>query len=129
MGTISSSTQQLEQQFANLVRSYRKKHIGKGPEKIKVTFQNNWAIAYMSGSLSPVEHFMIQNENGKNMIWQARTQMIKELYNQIRPTEMEELVNAKFEKLFTDINVDDDEVISIFVFDQAIDQQQEVNRI
>ena len=83
----------------------------------------------MSGSLSPVEHFMIQNENGKNMIWQARTQMIKELYNQIRPTEMEELVNAKFEKLFTDINVDDDEVISIFVFDQAIDQQQEVNRI
>lgn len=129
MGTIPSSTQQLEQQFANLVRSYRKKHIGKGPEKIKVTFQNNWAIAYMSGSLSPVEHFMIQNENGKNMIWQARTQMIKELYNQIRPTEMEELVNAKFEKLFTDINVDDDEVISIFVFDQAIDQQQEVNRI
>lgn len=72
---------------------------------------------------------MIQNENGKNMIWQARTQMIKELYNQIRPIEMEELVGAKFEKLFTDINVDDDEVISIFVFDQPIGQKQEVNLI
>jgi uncharacterized protein YbcI len=108
-----------------LVRSYRKKHVGKGPEKIKVTFHNNWAIASMSGSLSPVEQFIVQNENGKNMIWQARTQMIKELYDQIRPTEMEELVGAKFEKLFTDINVENDEVMSIFVFDQPIDQKQQ----
>lgn len=76
----------------------------------------------MSGSLSPVEHFIIQNENGRDMIRQARTQMIKELYNQIRPTDMEELVGARFEKLFTDIHVDDDEVISIFVFDKPIDQ-------
>ncbi|MGI2326771.1 DUF2294 domain-containing protein [Planococcus sp. YIM B11945] len=125
MGAIPSSTQLVEQQFANLVRSYRKKHVGKGPEKIKVTFHNNWAIASMSGSLSTVEQFIIQNEDGKNMIWQARTQMIKELYNQIRPTEMEELVGAKFEKLFTDINVENDEVMSIFVFDRPIDFPRE----
>lgn len=120
-----SSTQSVEQQFANLVRSYRKKNVGKGPEKIKVTFHNNWAIASMSGSLSTVEHFILQNENGKNMIWQARTQMIKELYNQIRPIEMEELVGAKFERLFTDIDVDHDEVISIFVFDRPLDHLSE----
>nr|WP_110925700.1 DUF2294 domain-containing protein [Planococcus massiliensis] len=126
---MTLSIQQREQQFANLVRAYRKKHVGKGPEKIKVTFQNNWAIAHMSGSLSPVEHFMIQNENGRDMIRQARTQMIKELYNQIPPTDMEELVGAKFEKLFTDIHVEDDEVISIFVFDQPIDEQLKTNCI
>jgi len=130
VGIISpSKQQQTELQFANLVRSYRKKHIGKGPEKIKVTFQKNWAIAYMSGSLSAVEHFILQNENGQNMIWQARTQMIKELYNHIRPVEMEELVGAKFERLFTDINVENDEVISVFVFDRPIGQEQEMNTI
>lgn len=63
------------------------------------------------------------------MIWQARTQMIKELYNHIRPVEMEELVGAKFERLFTDINVENDEVISVFVFDRPIGQEQEMNTI
>ncbi|MYL43532.1 DUF2294 family protein [Virgibacillus massiliensis] len=116
-----TATQQIEQQFANLVRSYRKKYVGKGPEKIKVMFQGNWAIAHMSGSLSNIEHFFMQNEDGLNMVRQARTQMIKELYDHIQPTEMEELVGAKFEKLFTDIHVESDEVISIFVFDQQID--------
>lgn len=41
--------QKKEQAFANLVRSYRKKHVGKGPEKVEVTFKGSWAIAYMTG--------------------------------------------------------------------------------
>ncbi|WP_254901217.1 DUF2294 domain-containing protein [Tuberibacillus sp. Marseille-P3662] len=127
MSSITSPIYQTEQNFANLVRTYRKKHVGKGPEKIKVTFHSNWAIAYMSGSLSPVERFITRHKSGEDMVWQARTQMIKELYDQNPPTEMEELVGAKFEKLFTDIHMEDDEVISIFVFDRPIDQQAELH--
>lgn len=110
-----------EQQFANLVRSYRKNHIGKGPEKIKITFSGNWAIAHMSGNLSPVERFISSTEQGRMMIWQARTHMIKELYNETPPKDMEELVGAKFIQLFTDINVEKDETVSVFVFDRPID--------
>ncbi|QDI92998.1 DUF2294 domain-containing protein [Salicibibacter halophilus] len=111
-----------EQQFANMVRSYRKEHIGKGPEHIKVSFHGKWAIAHMSGNLSPVEQFITRTEKGRTMIWQARTQMIKELYNQERPADMEELVGANFVKLFADIHVENDEAISIFVFDEPIDK-------
>lgn len=118
-----------EQQFANLVRSYRKNHIGKGPEKIKITFSGNWAIAHMSGNLSPVERFIASTEQGRMMVWQARTHMIKELYSQRPPKEMEELVGAKFVQLFTDINVEKDETVSVFVFDQPIDDSDTMHVI
>ncbi|MFC3746449.1 DUF2294 domain-containing protein [Paenibacillus sp. GCM10012306] len=119
---MSTNIHQIEQQFANLVRAYRKQHIGKGPEKIKVSFSGTWAIAHMIGSLSPVEKFIAQTEEGHTMIWQARTQMIKQLYKKIRPSGLEELVGAKLLKLYADINVEEDEAISIFVFDKPIDK-------
>lgn len=75
----------------------------------------------MAGSLSPVERFIARTDQGRMMIWQARTHMIKELYQQTRPVDMEALVGANFVKLFTDIDVDQDEVVSVFVFDRPID--------
>jgi|SRR5690625_4976581 len=119
---MTKTVRQTEQQFANLVRSYRKQHIGKGPEQIEVSFNGSWAIAHMNGSLSPVEKFIAQTEKGHTMIWQARTQMVKELYSKVRPTDIEELVGATFLTLFTDINVEKDEAISIFIFDRSIDK-------
>lgn len=47
-----------EQQFSNLIRSYRKQHVGKGPEKVQVSFKGNWAIAYMTGALSKLNSFI-----------------------------------------------------------------------
>ena len=93
-----------EQAFANLVRAYRKEHVGKGPEKINVDFKDNWAIAFMTGALS-----------------KARTQEVKRLYDEVNPDEMEELVGGKFVKLFTDVDLAADEVVSIFVFDKSIE--------
>lgn len=118
---MTKTIPQLEQQFANLVRAYRKQHIGKGPEQVKVTFKDCWAIVHMKGSLSPVEKFIAETEEGHMMIWQARTQMIKDLYKKVRPIDLEDLVGATFVTLFADINVEEDEAISIFVFDKPID--------
>jgi len=109
------------QQFANLVRSYRKSYIGKGPEQVKVFFKDNWAICHMTGSLSKVENFYLRNKDFQSMLKYGRTEEIKELYKQKPPVEMEELVGANFVKLFTDVNLEDDEVVSIFVFDKSIE--------
>lgn len=108
------------QQFANLVRSYRKSYIGKG-EQVKVFFKDNWAICHMTGSLSKVENFYLRNKDFQSMLKYGRTEEIKELYKQKPPVEMEELVGANFVKLFTDVNLEDDEVVSIFVFDKSIE--------
>lgn len=110
-----------EQTFANLVRSYRKNHVGKGPEKIDVSFVGSWAIAFMTGALSKVEHFYLKDERNEEMLRYARTEEIKRLYDEQPPKEMEELVGAKFVKLFTDVDLADDEVVSIFVFDKSIE--------
>lgn len=109
------------QQFANLVRSYRKSYIGKGPEQVKVFFKDNWAICHMTGSLSKVENFYLRNKDFQSMLKYGRTEEIKELYKQKPPVEMEELVGANFVKLFTDVNLEDDEVVSIFIFDKSIE--------
>lgn len=50
------------QQFANLVRAYRKSYIGKGPENIKVFFKDNWAICHMTGSLSILSKFLFAKQ-------------------------------------------------------------------
>ncbi|MGK9289522.1 DUF2294 domain-containing protein [Staphylococcus warneri] len=110
-----------EQAFANLVRAYRKQHIGKGPEKIDVSFHGKWAIAFMTGALSKVENFYLRDERNEDMLRHARTFEIKRLYDEINPDEMEELVGAQFVKLFTDVDLVADEVVSIFVFDKSIE--------
>ena len=114
-------TNKKEQQFSNLIRSYRKQHVGKGPERIQVFFKGNWAIAHMSGALSKVEMFYLNDQRNEAMLHYTRTEKIKQLYSDINLEEMENLVEAKFVKLFTDIDLTDDEVISIFVFDKSIE--------
>lgn len=119
VNTIDTHTK--EQQFSNLVRSYRKEYVGKGPNSIRVSFKDNWAIAHMTGVLSKVESFYLNDKRNESMLHYTRTEKIKQMYKEIDVNEMESVVGAKFVKLFTDIDLNDDEVISIFVFDKSIE--------
>lgn len=110
-----------EAEFSNLVRSFRKRHMGKGPSKIVTTFCKNWALCEMEGNLSPVEKFIASAEEGKQMLRAARTEMVKDMYRKNRPVEMEELLGANFVELFVDIDIERDFGMSIFVFDQNLE--------
>jgi uncharacterized protein YbcI len=112
-----------EAEFSNLVRSFRKRHMGKGPSKIITTFCKNWAISEMEGNLSPVEKFIVSVEEGKQMVRAARTEMVKEMYRKNRPVQMEEFLGANLVDLFVDIDIDRDFGMSIFVFDQNLEEK------
>jgi uncharacterized protein YbcI len=112
-----------EAEFSNLVRSFRKKHMGKGPSKITTTFCKNWAICEMEGNLSPVERFIASADDGKQMLRAARTEMVKEMYRKNPPLEMEEFLGCKYVDLFVDIDIDRDFGMSIFVFDENIQEK------
>jgi uncharacterized protein YbcI len=112
-----------EAEFSNIVRSFRKKHMGKGPSKITTTFCKNWAICELEGNLSPVEKFIASADEGKHMLKSARTEMVKQMYKKIPPIEMEEFLGCKFVDLFVDIDIDRDFGMSIFVFDQDIEEK------
>lgn len=114
-----------EAEFSNLVRAFRKKHMGKGPSKITTTFCKNWAICEMEGNLSPVEKFIASADEGKQTVRAARTQMVKEMYKKNRPVEMEQLLQANFIDLFVDIDIDRDFGMSVFVFDKNIQEPSE----
>lgn len=112
-----------EAEFSNLVRTFRKKHMGKGPSKITTTFCKNWAICEMEGNLSPVERFIAGANEGKQVLRNARTEMVKEMYKKNPPVEMEDYLGCKLIDLFVDIDIDRDFGMSIFVFDENIEQK------
>jgi uncharacterized protein YbcI len=112
-----------EAEFSNLVRSIRKRYMGKGPSQVRTTFCKNWAICELEGNLSPVEKFIATAEDGRQMLRAARTEMVKEIYRKHRPTEIEELLGATFIELFVDIDIEKDLGMSIFVFDQNIEDK------
>ncbi|EJL44245.1 hypothetical protein BAG01nite_28490 [Brevibacillus agri] len=112
-----------EAEFSNLVRAFRKRHMGKGPSKISTTFCKNWAICEMEGNLSPVEKFIATSEDGKQTLRAARTEMVKEMYRKHQPVDMEAFLGAKLVDLFVDIDIERDFGMSIFVFDQDIEKK------
>ncbi|MDQ0227456.1 DUF2294 domain-containing protein [Metabacillus niabensis] len=112
-----------EAEFSNIVRSFRKKHMGKGPSKITTTFCKNWAICEMEGNLSPVEKFIASADEGKQVLRSARTEMVKQMYRKNRPVEMENFLESNFVDLFVDIDIDRDFGMSIFVFDEDIEKK------
>ncbi|OAS18226.1 DUF2294 domain-containing protein [Paenibacillus oryzisoli] len=113
----------MEAEFSNLVKAYRKRHMGKGPERVTTTFCKSWAICEMAGNLSPVEKFMAKTGDGRQMLRTARTEMVKEIYKDHPPVEMEELLGAKFIQLFVDIDITQDVGMSVFVFDQDLEKK------
>lgn len=112
-----------EAEFSNLVKSFRKRHMGKGPSKIVTTFCKSWAICEMEGNLSPVEKFIASADEGRQMLRAARTEMVKDIYRKNRPEEMEALLGASYVELFVDIDIERDFGMSIFVFDEDLEEK------
>ena len=54
------------------------------------------------------------------MVHAARTTMIQDLYAQSPPEGMEELMGSKLLHLFSDIKIEEDFAISVFVFEKNI---------
>ncbi|TKC14938.1 DUF2294 domain-containing protein [Robertmurraya kyonggiensis] len=120
-------TKNLEHHFSMLIREIRKEHIGNGPREINTRIVGPWVICEMKGNLSNVEKFMIKSNEGQLMVHEARTELVKNIYKE--PTvvnKLEELVEAKFVSLFTDINIDLDTAMTVFVFDKSIKENSDM---
>ncbi|MCM3180281.1 DUF2294 domain-containing protein [Cytobacillus horneckiae] len=107
-------------EFNDIIRKLRKDLFGKGPEKIHTVFVENMAVSTLYGNLTPTEQFISRTPDGKEMVHAARTRMIQDVYAQSTPEGMEELVGAKLMHLFSDIKVEENMAVSVFVFDRNI---------
>lgn len=110
-------------EFNDIIRKLRKDLFGKGPERIHTVFVDNMIISTLYGNLTPTEHFIAGTPEGREMVHAARTRMIQEVYQKAPPAGMEELVGAKFVHLFSDIKLEDDIAVSVFLFDRQIDNK------
>ncbi|MBN6885631.1 uncharacterized protein YbcI [Cytobacillus horneckiae] len=111
----------IEHQFNMLVREIRKECVGNGPREITTRFVGPWAISEMKGNLTNIEKFMIESKKGHQVVHEARTTLVKEIYNDIEKVKkLEDLVQAKLVSIFADINIDSDIAMTIYVFDKPI---------
>lgn len=111
----------LEHEFSMLVREIRKQSVGNGPKEIMTRFVGPWAVSEMKGNLTNVEKFMIHSDEGKRMVEEARTKLVKDIYkNPDIVAKLETLVNAKLVAVYTDINIELDTAMTIYVFDQPV---------
>lgn len=114
-------TKNLEHKFSMLIREIRKEHIGNGPREITTRIAGPWVICEMKGNLTNVEKFMIKSKEGHEMVHEARTQLVKNIYKD--PTlvnKLEELIDAKIVSIFADIDIEMDTAMTVFVFDKTI---------
>ncbi|MFE1625236.1 DUF2294 domain-containing protein [Brevibacillus reuszeri] len=117
-------SKQLEHQFSMLVREIRKEYVGNGPKEILTRFVDTWAISEMKGNLTNVEKFMITSNEGRRMVHDARTKLVKKIYtNPEVVTKLEDLMKAKIVRIFSDINIEEDIAMTVFVFDRALDSK------
>lgn len=106
--------------FNAIIRKLRKDLFGKGPDRIHTIFVDNMVISTLYGNLTPTEKFIAGTPEGKEMIHMARTKMIQEVYLESPPEGLEEVIGAKFVHLFSDIKIEDDIAVSVFLFDRTI---------
>ncbi|MBH8599623.1 MULTISPECIES: DUF2294 domain-containing protein [unclassified Thermoactinomyces] len=106
--------------FNEIIRKVRKDLFGKGPERIQTTFVNNMAITILHGNLTPTEKFIARTTEGKEMVHTARTKMIQEVYTTNFHKELEKLIGSKLIYLFSDIKVEEDIAVSVFIFENKI---------
>lgn len=117
-----STLSKKEHQFNEIVRKVRKELFGKGPESIKTVFAENMAITTLKGNLTPVEKFIMQSPEGYEQVHRARTRMIQDYYKRKSSDEIEGLMESKLVNLFSDINIDEDIAISVFLFEKQIER-------
>jgi uncharacterized protein YbcI len=107
-------------EFNDILRKLRKELFGKGPERIQTVFVDNMAVSTLYGNLTPTEKFIARTPEGKEMVHSARTKLIQEVYKDSTPEGMNELVGATLLHLFSDIKVEEDIGVSVFIFDKNI---------
>ncbi len=106
--------------FNDIIRKLRKKIFGKGPERIHTVFVQNMAISTLYGNLTPAEQFIARTTEGKETVHRARTKLIQNLYASSLPEGLEDLLGVKLNYLFSDIKVEEDIAVSVFLFEANI---------
>lgn len=109
-------------EFNDIIRKLRKDLFGKGPERIHTVFVENMAVSTLYGNLTSTERFIASTPEGLKMVHAARTSMIQDLYSKATPEGMEELMGTKLLHLFTDIKIEEDFAISVFIFEDKISE-------
>ncbi|WHY99775.1 DUF2294 domain-containing protein [Peribacillus simplex] len=110
-----------EHQFNMQLREIRKEYVGNGPKEITTRFVGPWVISEMKGNLTNVEKFMMGSTEGQRMVHEARTKLVKQIYKDPEVLrKIEVMMDAKIISIFTDINIDIDTAMTIYVFDKLI---------
>ncbi|MED2134596.1 Na-translocating system protein MpsC family protein [Brevibacillus porteri] len=64
---------------------------------------------------------MILSDEGKRMVHDARTKLVKNIYNDPAVvSKLEDIIHAKVLRIFSDISIEEDIAMTVYVLDRSI---------
>lgn len=98
---------------------FNKRHIGKGPEDIKVKIVDDTLIYFIYGLMNTMEKKIIASDGGENVIIDARKKFVESTCDE-RIKEFEEIVGLKVIEHYTSWVLKNDSAVGVVVFEDKI---------
>jgi uncharacterized protein YbcI len=100
-----------------VVRAYHES-VGRGPTKAHAFFRGNVVVVVLEDVMTTAEHTLVTGGQGETV-----TRMRSELHASIRPkllAVVEDLTGSRVEALMSDVSLEPDMAVEVFVLDQPV---------
>lgn len=111
--------QSIEAGIANYMSYFNKRHLGKGPQDIRVKIVDDTLIYFIYGLMTTMEKKIIDSVEGESVVLKAR-KMFVDSTREERVEKFEEIVGLKVIEHYTSWELDIDSAVGVVVFDGKI---------
>src|SRR5699024_206141 len=109
----------IETEVSNYMSFFKKRHIGKGPQDIRVKIVDDTLIYFIYGLMNTMEKKIIESEGGEGVVLNAR-KMFVESTREERVEEFEKIVGLKVIEHYASWTLDNDSAVGVVVFEDKI---------
>lgn len=115
----NKDSKSFELEFLNLINSYLKRQGGKGPRQTDIRFMGDTIVYYIYGVLNERERKLIQTEEGKRIVIEAR-RLFLELDKEVRIPTFEKLLGCDIIENYESWNLQNDSAVGVFRLKEKI---------
>ena len=113
---------QLEAEITIAIIKFEREHMGRGPSEARTWIIQDLIFARLKGVLTPAEEKLAQDQEGRNLIKQVRTQLIEKSRPWLEAI-VQEITGLSVISLHSDISTHTGERMIIFTLTEDLEAQ------
>ena len=111
-----------EANFTKAIIQFEKEHLGRGPVDARTTFMGDMVLVRMQGLMTPAEHKLANNREGRDLVKEMRRQLFESSRSLLEEI-VTQVVGCTMVSLHTDMSTKTGERIVILVVDEDLDKK------